>query len=80
MYAPNRTGQRFGALKVVMRDDNRPPPGAWWVCACDCTGYRSVVERKLLSGEVGDECVRCEVRRQIEMKVKYSRPSIKPLT
>lgn len=45
------TGQTFGELTVLKRDDARKGRSAYWLCKCSCGKEKSVEARKLLSGE-----------------------------
>ena len=45
------TGQTFGELTVLKRDDTRKGKNAYWLCKCSCGKEKSVETRKLLSGE-----------------------------
>ena len=45
------TGQRFGRLKVLQREETGKP-GNWWKCRCDCGNIKIVQEQNLLQGKV----------------------------
>ena len=51
-YRKNRmqqlSGQRFGRLLVLRRDDSNPRP--YWVCHCDCGVEKSVYGNSLMDG------------------------------
>jgi hypothetical protein len=64
MYLNQRLGEMYGGLTVTGLDD-RGGQHRWYVCLCECGEVRSVLGRRLLSGEVV-ECVKCEVRRKME--------------
>lgn len=44
------TGQRFGRLTVLHRDDARREKNAHWICRCDCGAIRSVQRGALRDG------------------------------
>ncbi len=68
MYAPNRTGQKFGDLKVIGMS-NPVGNSIWWPCQCWCGNYRSVEEKRLVSGQI-KMCVPCEVRKKVEEPIR----------
>lgn len=54
------TGQRFGALVALSRDE-RPSKGARWLCACDCGGTTIAFTYNLRSGHTKScGCIRNE--------------------
>lgn len=47
------TGQRFGRLTVLYRDNSKPKghgQKAWWICKCDCGNIKSVKGENLRRG------------------------------
>ncbi len=64
MYALNRTDQKFGDLKVIGMSN---PQGnmIFWPCQCWCGNYRSVEEKRLVSGQI-TMYVPCVVRKKME--------------
>jgi hypothetical protein len=63
MYLNYRRGDHYGRLTVTGHDD-RGSQSRWYACLCKCGETRSVIERRLLSGEIV-ECVKCEVKRKM---------------
>lgn len=47
------TGQRFGRLVVIEKDENRngKSTNAYWKCKCDCGNEVSVISKSLRNGE-----------------------------
>lgn len=46
------TGQRFGKLTVLHRDDSKPKShGVYWACRCDCGNEVSVISQSLTNGD-----------------------------
>jgi len=60
--------RRFGKLKALSHEDRGQ--SYWWICQCE--KYRSVLERRLLSGEV-TACVACEKREDLEQYGKQEK-------
>lgn len=46
------TGNRYGMLTVICRDENRPRGVVTWKCKCDCGNVKTVIGRNLKSGQV----------------------------
>ena len=47
------TGQRFGRLTVLYKDDNKmTKSGSYWVCQCDCGKIKSIKSSSLRRGEI----------------------------
>lgn len=47
------TGQRFGRLTVLEKDENRKSKtGSYWVCKCDCGNIKSVRSASLREGAI----------------------------
>lgn len=47
------TGQRFGRLTVIKKDQNRKTnSGSYWICQCDCGNIKSVKSSALRRGEI----------------------------
>jgi hypothetical protein len=44
------TGQRFGKLTALKRDENPHKGNARWLCQCDCGGISATRSNKLISG------------------------------
>ena len=63
MYLNQRRGERYGRLAVTGLDD-RGGQSRWYACLCEFGKTRSVIERRLLSGQV-IERVKCEVKRKM---------------
>lgn len=54
MAAIDLTGQRFGRLTVLYRDDTKPKGHghrAYWICKCDCGNIKSVESYHLRNGD-----------------------------
>jgi hypothetical protein len=64
MYLIYRLGEKYGRLTVTGLDD-RGGQSRWYLCLCECGEARTVIERRLLSGEMV-ECMKCEVKRKME--------------
>jgi hypothetical protein len=54
--------QRFGNLKVIRLDHER---AGWFLCECKCGKTRSVMERRLINGEI-TACTACTARQKME--------------
>ena len=47
------TGQRFGRLVVLKKDDNRLTKcGSYWICQCDCGKIKSIRSSSLRNGDI----------------------------
>ena len=47
------TGQKFGRLTVLYKDNNRKTnSGSYWICKCDCGKIKSVKSSSLRRGEI----------------------------
>ena len=47
------TGQRFGRLTVLYKDNNRiTNSGSYWICQCDCGNIKSIKSSSLRRGEI----------------------------
>lgn len=57
--------QRFGDLKVIRLDTERP---GWILCECKCGKTRSVMESRLIAGEI-IACVACTARQKMEKPI-----------
>ena len=62
MYEFNRTGQKFGALRVICKD-RITAETIWWMCKCKCGEKRNVEERRLVKGLI-TTCLKCEVKKK----------------
>lgn len=56
------TGQRFGRLTVIEKDNSRKTnSGSYWVCQCDCGRTKSIKSSSLRRGEIQScGCLRTE--------------------
>lgn len=56
------TGQRFGRLTVISKDNERiTKSGSYWICKCDCGTTKSVKSSSLRRGEIQScGCLRAE--------------------
>lgn len=48
----NLTGQKFGRLTVLYKDQNNKKTGTYWVCQCDCGNIKSVRRDHLINGHI----------------------------
>lgn len=55
------TGQRFGQLTVIGRDESKNAPGVFWLCKCDCGKINSYRTNILKKGRV--KSCGCMIRR-----------------
>lgn len=58
------SGQRFGRLVVLHRDESAPSGRSKWVCRCECGEIVSVLRNHLVSGSTkacGGDCARKKV-------------------
>lgn len=47
------TGQKFGKLTVLKKDENRKTNcGSYWICQCECGNIKSVRSSSLRRGEI----------------------------
>lgn len=44
------TGQKFGRLTVLHRDESKPKGKVYWVCQCECGNIKSVMSQNLIKG------------------------------
>lgn len=76
------TGQKFGLLTAIKKDDMRKSRKAYWICECECGNIKSVRSDSLQSGNVRScGCLKKEQDRinlnQSEVKkktAKFGRP------
>lgn len=72
------TGQRFGRLVVISRDDNHVCPNGSqkvaWNCKCDCGNKKTVMTEKLIrKNTLSCGCLRKEVTSERSKKNTYTR-------
>lgn len=60
------TGQRFGRLTVLQKDNKRiTKSGSYWICQCDCGNIKSIKSSSLRRGEIQScGCLRNERTKQ----------------
>ena len=59
------TGQRFGRLTVIAKDETRVSKQTYWLCQCDCGEKKSVNSVYLRDGETKScGCLREEIARK----------------
>lgn len=46
------TGNKYGKLTVIKRDDSRKSRKAYWICQCDCGNIKSVRSDSLQGGNI----------------------------
>ena len=56
----DRTGQRYGRLLVLQREESTPAGESRWLCKCDCGKHRIVSGASLRRGTASCGCLRAE--------------------
>lgn len=85
--AMDLTGQRFGKLRVIRRDETRKVGGNYfWICECDCGNQKSIrgtsltrkngtrscgCDQKKIASETGGKTLAGNAREQIERNMMY---------
>lgn len=46
------TGQVFGKLTVISKDNNKTGHGAYWICKCECGNIKSIKGQSLREGKI----------------------------
>lgn len=69
MRLKDLTGQRFGRLVVIHREENYKDGNVRWLCKCDCGKYKTVFRSSLCSGLTKScGCLLDERRRKSHLK------------
>lgn len=72
MALKDMTGQRFGRLTVLYRDESKPKGHghkAWWICKCDCGNIKSIKGENLRRGLTKScGCLHKEVMKKLKFE------------